>query len=48
MSPYVLVYAFLAIVMGAMVYVVGTPWFTPKPRKIGRRRSQKDISNAHR
>ena len=48
MSAYVLVYAFLAIVMGAMVYVVGTPWFTPKPRKIGRRRSQEDISNAHR
>ncbi len=48
MSAYVLVYAILAIVMGAMVYVVGTPWLTPKPRKIGRRRSQKDISNAHR
>ena len=48
MSAYVLVYAFLAIVMVAMVYVVGTPWLTPKPRKIGRRRSQKDISNTHR
>jgi len=48
MSAYVLVYAILAIVMGAMVYVVGTPWLTPKPRKIGQRRSRKDISNAHR
>lgn len=48
MSAYVLVYAILAIVMGAMVYVVGTPWLTPKPRKIGRRRSAKDISNTHR
>jgi len=47
MSAYVLVYAFLAIVMGAMVYVVGTPWLTPKPRKIRARRSQEDISNAH-
>jgi len=47
MIAYVLVYAFLAIMMGAMVYVVGTPWLTPKPRKIGRRRSQKDISNTH-
>ena len=48
MNAYVLVYAFLAIVMGATLYVVGTPWLTPKPRKIGRRRSQEDISKAHR
>ena len=48
MNAYVLVYAILAIVMGAMVYVVGTPWLTPKPRKIGRRRSRKGISKAHR
>jgi len=48
MSAYVLVYAILAIVMGAMVYVVGTPWLTPKPRKIGRRKSRQDISNIHR
>jgi hypothetical protein len=48
MTTYVLVYAFLAILMGAMVYVVGTPWITPKPRKNGPNRSQEDISQAHR
>jgi hypothetical protein len=48
MTTYVLVYAFLAILMGAMVYVVGTPWLTPKPRKNGPNRSQEDISNTHR
>ena len=40
MISYALVYAFLAIAMGAMVYIVGTPWLTPKPRKIGRKRSR--------
>jgi hypothetical protein len=47
MSAYVLVYAFLAIVMGAALYVVGTPWITPKPRKNGEKRSEEDIGNAH-
>jgi len=48
MNAYVLVYAFLGILMGAMVYVVGTPWLTLKPRKTGRRRTQEDVSTAHR
>ena len=48
MTTYVLVYAFLAILMGAMLYVVGTPWLTPKPHKKGPNRSQEDISKAHR
>jgi len=47
MSAYVLVYAFLAIVMGAMLFVVGTPWLTPKPRNNGLKRSEEDIGNAH-
>ncbi len=47
MNAHVVVYTLLAIVMGALVYVVGTPWLTPKPRRIGRKRSQKNISNAH-
>ena len=46
MSAYVLVYAFLAIVMGAVLYVVGTPWITPRPLKNGRERSKEDIGNA--
>jgi hypothetical protein len=37
MNSYALVYAFLAIAMGAMVYVIGTPWLTPKSRKIDRK-----------
>ncbi len=32
MTSYFIVYAFLFIALGAMVYVVGTPWLTPKPR----------------
>ena len=32
MTSHFIVYAFLSIAMGAMVYVVGTPWLTPKPR----------------
>ena len=48
MITHVLVYAFLAIALGAMLYVVGMPWLTPKPRKFGQERSPEDISNAHR
>lgn len=47
MTTYILVYAFLAIAMGAMIWVVGTPWLTPKPRKIGRRNTRKGITKAH-
>jgi len=32
MTSHFIVYTFLFIAMGAMVYVVGTPWLTPKPR----------------
>ena len=32
MTSHFIVYTFLLIAMGAMVYVVGTPWLTPKPR----------------
>lgn len=30
MTAHILVYIILAIALGAMVYVVGTPWLTPK------------------
>jgi hypothetical protein len=30
MISHAFVYAFLAIALGAMVYVVGTPWWTPR------------------
>jgi len=30
MTAHVLVYIFLVIALGFMVYVVGTPWLTPK------------------
>jgi hypothetical protein len=43
MNTYALVYAFLAIAMGAMVYVIGTPWWTPKSREIGYRESQNGV-----
>jgi hypothetical protein len=47
MIAYVLVYTFLAILMGAALYVVGTPWFTPKPRQDGRGKSRKGPRKAH-
>jgi len=47
MISYALVYTFLAIAMGDMVYVVGTPWVTPNPRKISWKRSRRDINTAH-
>ena len=43
MISYTLVYAFLAIAMGAMVYVIGTPWWTSKSRGIGYRESQNGV-----
>ena len=30
MTAHILVYLFLAIALGFMVYIVGTPWLTPK------------------
>jgi hypothetical protein len=45
MNSYALVYTFLAIAMGAMVYVVGTPWLTPKPRKIGRKKNWRNCND---
>lgn len=39
MIAHVFTYAFLAILMAAMLWVVGTPWLSPKPRKMARRRS---------
>jgi len=47
MNAYIIVYAFLAILIGAMVYVVGTPWLSPKPHKIRRRSSREDVSHIH-
>jgi len=47
MISYTLVYALLAIAIGAMVYVVGTPWLTPKPRRIDRKKTQGDINSSH-
>lgn len=48
MTAHILVYIFLAIALAAMVYVVGTPWLTPKPRKVNRRRAHKHIRRTRR
>lgn len=48
MTARFIVYAFLAIFMGGLVYLVGYPWITPKPRKYRRESSQEFIDNAHR
>jgi hypothetical protein len=38
MNAYVLVLTFLAVALAAMVYVIGMPWHTPKPREVRRDR----------
>jgi len=43
MNSYALVYAFLGMAMGAMVYVVGIPWWTPKSHRITWRETQKRV-----
>ncbi len=48
MIAYVLIYTFLATLMGAVVYVIGIPWTTPRPRKEGRRKSEQSITETHR
>jgi len=30
MTAHVLVYVFIGVALGFMVYIVGTPWLTPK------------------
>ncbi len=45
MIAYVLVYTFLATLMGAIVFVIGTPWSIPRPRED---KSERSISNDHR
>lgn len=41
MIAQVLVYTVLLLALGAMVYVVGMPWLTPKPHKVERKTRQK-------
>jgi hypothetical protein len=47
MNAYIFVYTFLAILIGAMVYVIGTPWIAPRPRNIRRNRSREDMNHIH-
>lgn len=48
MIAYILVYTFLAFLLGAITYVVGIPWTTPRSRKDNQSSSQEDISKARR
>jgi hypothetical protein len=48
MTAYTFIYTFLAIALAAMVYVVGTPWLEPKPRKVRRKRSRKHVGPSRR
>jgi hypothetical protein len=38
MNAHVFVLTFLAVALAAMVYVIGMPWHTPKPREVRRSR----------
>jgi len=48
MIAYILAYTFLASLLGAITYVVGIPWSTPKPRKDNQENSQDNINKANR
>ena len=43
MTSHFIVYVFLFIALGAMVYVVGTPWLTPKLRNAALEKPQEDV-----
>ena len=43
MTSHFIVYAFLSIALGAMVYVVGTPWLTPKSRNAALEKPQEGV-----
>ena len=43
MTAHWFVYTFLFIALGAMLYVVGTPWLTPKPRNAALEKSQDGV-----
>ena len=43
MTAHFFVYAFLVIAMGAMLFVVGTPWLTPKPLNGALEKPQKGV-----
>jgi hypothetical protein len=47
MIAHVLVYVFLAIALGFMVYIVGTPWLTPKA-STSRKKSHKRSGSSRR
>ena len=48
MTAHILVLTILAIALGAMVYVVGMPWLTPKHRRVSRRATAGRTSRKHR
>ena len=47
MNAYIFVYAILAILIAAMVYVVGMPWLTPRPHRNSSISSPEDIGRIH-
>ena len=48
MNGHILVLTILAIALGAMVYVIGMPWLTPKHRQLSRRTAHRRTSHGHR
>jgi len=48
MNSYALVYTFLAVAIGAMIFIIGTPWLTQKPRKFDRKKTRGEINTTHR
>ncbi len=47
MNGHILVLTIMAIALGAMVYVIGMPWVTPKQRHIVRHRQHHRNRRGH-
>jgi hypothetical protein len=48
MNAEIIVLTLLAIALAGMVYIIGTPWYTPKPHKAVRRRERTSNRRARR
>lgn len=44
MTSHFIAYAFLFIALGAMLYVVGIPWVTPKSHNAAREKPQDGVN----
>ena len=48
MNAELIVLTLLAIALAGMVYIIGTPWYTPKPQEAVQRRVRRSSRRARR